>query len=76
MKFKMYHRPGAPFAGIMAYAIMDDTWVEVGWVPEKKKEEVLKMCGGRPERLIVTLKEAYVKRGYSVMKVEAVLAED
>ncbi|CAH1248764.1 Hypp8392 [Branchiostoma lanceolatum] len=74
LKFQIYHRPGAPMAGIMTYASIDDKWIEVGWVPKKKK--VLEMCGGRPERLRVTLKEAYMKCGNSVIKVEAALAED
>ncbi|CAH1240894.1 Hypp6174 [Branchiostoma lanceolatum] len=69
MKLRLYHRPGAPFAGIMAEARMGDAWIQ-----ERKK--VLELCGGWPERLVVTLKEAYLKRGCPVLEVEAELAEE
>ncbi|CAH1240841.1 Hypp6115 [Branchiostoma lanceolatum] len=74
MKFRMYHRPGAPFAGIMTNARMGDAWIQVCWVPEKKK--VLELFARRPERRVVTLKEAYLKRGCPVLEVEARLAEE
>ena len=70
LKMEMWHRPGAPCAGIMTYAKMGGSWVQVGWVPEKCKKDVLELCGGKPDRLRVTLKEGYVKRGYPVLKME------
>ncbi|KAI8486969.1 hypothetical protein Bbelb_352290 [Branchiostoma belcheri] len=55
LKMEKWHRPEAPFAGVMTYANIDDKWVRVGWVQEKDKKRVLDGCGGRSERLHVTL---------------------
>ncbi|KAI8480153.1 hypothetical protein Bbelb_421370 [Branchiostoma belcheri] len=70
LKVERYHRPGAPFAGIMMSANIQGSWVRVGWIPEKFKKLVMESCGGRPERLRVTLADIYVKRGYYVVKVK------
>ncbi|CAH1259262.1 Hypp2212 [Branchiostoma lanceolatum] len=69
LRLEGYHRPGAPFPGIMTYAWIDSRWVEVGWVRKKDKETVDTMARGKPEELTVLLRDAYVKKGYSVVKI-------
>ncbi|KAI8509501.1 hypothetical protein Bbelb_133490 [Branchiostoma belcheri] len=49
---------------------MDGEWLMVGWIPEKVKHAVEKMCGGQPESLRVLLEHAYTKQGFYVNKVE------
>ncbi|KAI8493521.1 hypothetical protein Bbelb_289180 [Branchiostoma belcheri] len=70
LKVRKYLRPGAPMAGLVTYAKMDGVWQMVGWVPEKEKSAVVEMCGGAPETLHVLLEDAYIKRGYNVIKVD------
>ncbi|KAI8509494.1 hypothetical protein Bbelb_133420 [Branchiostoma belcheri] len=70
IKMRRYHRPGAPMAGLMTYVRMDGEWLMVGWIPEKVKHPVEKMCGGQPESLRVLLEHAYTKQGFYVNNVE------
>ncbi|KAI8509503.1 hypothetical protein Bbelb_133510 [Branchiostoma belcheri] len=70
LKVRKYLRPGVPMAGLMTYAKMDGVRQIVGLVPEKEKSAVVEMCGGAPETLHVLLEDAYIKRGYHVIKVD------
>ncbi|KAI8487397.1 hypothetical protein Bbelb_348660 [Branchiostoma belcheri] len=70
LRVTRYHRPGAPKAGIMTYARISGDWLQVGWVRESDREAVEQMARGTDlENLRVTLRDAYVKRGYAVLKI-------
>ncbi|KAI8495265.1 hypothetical protein Bbelb_272510 [Branchiostoma belcheri] len=62
LRVRRFHRPGAPKAGIMTYARIGGDWLQVGWVRETDREE---MAGGSDvEDVTVTVRDAYIKRGY------------
>ncbi|KAI8497003.1 uncharacterized protein LOC144914992 [Branchiostoma floridae x Branchiostoma belcheri] len=74
LRVRPYHRPGAPRAGIMTSALVDGDWMQVGWVRETDRLAVEELCSGAAiEDLVVKLREAYVKRGFCVLKLDVSL---
>ncbi|KAI8480138.1 hypothetical protein Bbelb_421220 [Branchiostoma belcheri] len=39
LRVGQYHRPGAPKAGIMTYALTGGQWIEVGWTHKKDRRQ-------------------------------------